>query len=917
MSGRSLNALLMKILAVCLIAGCFTVSASFAQSRGNGPEDFYYSNGKKVPVMVFLDRIGVITSEKVKPEQARAFIRSLGLRIIQEYPGGMVILGLNTAQERNQVVKFARDVRRRGGEIIKDAGIVIISKEDTTPMVVTDEFIALFKSQVTRAQIEELNRSNGVEIVRADKFVKNQFLLRTTDNSRADALLTANFYHDNQRLVLFAHPNFWVIYERNETIPTDPLFSNQWQHRNTGASGGTVDADADTSMAWDITMGNPSIVIAVVDNGFDLTHEDLAPNLYTNPGEIAGNGIDDDGNGFIDDVNGWDFIGNDNDPSPVAVGDNHGTAVSGVAAARGNNALGGLGSCPNCRIMTLNVFSNCAIGNTGCTSNVMAFANAIGYAQSKGARIINNSWGQGSSGTAATVVVNAVNNAVTAGSVVFFSGGNSPSSGWCGASYPSLPNVIAVSSSSNRDRRVTGHAFGNCIDILAPTRWGAQDSSPTGTLAITTTDRTGTAGYNNADASCLGGLSEGSNRNYTSCFSGTSSASPLAAGIGGLILSANSSLTPLQVRQLLQDTGDKIEDSIGSYAEATGFSTPVSGIATHSYGRINAFEAVRIAAAAPLGKAGVDIFIRDNRLDWGNTEQPSNTLFEPTRGFIPHWQSVDIKVDAPPYQTAPTNNAAFEAFTDENAESGSLNKVYVRVRNRGPVTATSVTVKLHWAFAGAGLPALPGDFWSAFPADSSNTTIWNPLGVQPVTNLAYSGSSVANTSSDGAQIVAFDFNGPPLDPTATDPNHFCLFAVLNSSQDLALPKSRPTIPSDFVPDMITPTDNNVTHRNISVVDSVHSDTFIDRLYVANPTRETARAVIRLDAPRGWKVTSNKFKFNKPFSLKPSERVLVTFKVIPPPGRVMGTLTFIQETTVGKTKIVGGMTYRFGLAKNYP
>jgi hypothetical protein len=374
----------------------------------------------------------------------------------------------------------------------------------------------------------------------------------------------------------------------------------------------------------------------------------------------------------------------------------------------------------------------------------------------------------------------------------------------------------------------------------------------------------------------------------------------------------------LQVRRLLQDTGDKIEDSIGSYAEATGFSTPGSGTATHSFGRINAFEAVRIAAAAPSGKAGVDVFIRDNRLDWGNTEQPSNTLFEPTRGFIPHWRSVDIKVDAPPYQPAPTTNAAFEAFADENAESGSLNKVYVRVRNRGPVTATTVTVKLHWAFAGAGLPALPGDFWSAFPADSATITIWHPLGVQPVTNLAYSGSSIANTGSDVAQIVSFDFNGPVLDPTAPDPNHFCLFAVLNSSQDLALPKSRPTIASDFVPDMLTPVDNNVTHRNISVVNEVLSDRFTDRFYLANPLKEEARVVIRFDAPKGWKVTSDKIPLDKAFTLKPSERVLFTFQVTPPNRRAEGTLTFIQETTVGKTRIMGGMTYIFGPEKKkYP
>src|SRR5262249_44726592 len=142
--------------------------------------------------------------------------------------------------------------------------------------------------------------------------------------------------------------------------------------------------------------------------------------------------------------------------------------------------------------------------------------------------------------------------------------------------------------------------------------------------------------------------------------------------------------------------------------------------ATHSWGRLNAFEAVRIATpVAQGGKGGVDIPVRDNRLDRGNTGQPSYVTFEPTRGFIGFWQSMDIKVDAPPYQTPPTA-ATSDAFVDENPSAipGDINRVYVRVRNRGPVTASSVTVKaalgsIRNRFAGiaAGLlDRFPGGF---------------------------------------------------------------------------------------------------------------------------------------------------------------------------------------------------------------
>lgn len=877
---------------------------------GQEEQDFFYANGKKIPVSVSRDRLGAIGRDRVTAKQVKPFVEPLGFDLMQELSGGMFILKLRQPTDRPGILKLAREVRRRGADLFRDVGFVVQVQGESTPTVVTDEFIAQFKPDVKKDQIEAFNRSNGVDSVRQEPFVKNQFLLRVAETSPSDALHIANRYQESP-LVLFSHPNFWSIYERNETIPNDALFGSQWHHRNTGPSGGTADADADTSMAWDLTLGNAATLIAIVDNGFDLTHEDLSANLFTNPGEIPNNGIDDDGNGFIDDVNGWDFIGNDNNPSPVAAGDNHGTAVTGVAVAQGNNTVGVSGACPNCRFLPLNVFSNCAVGGGGCTSSLAAFANAINYAAAMGANVINNSWGQGPTGTAATVIVNAINNAAAAGALVFFSGGNQSSAGFCTASYPSLVNVFAVSSSSNRDRKVIGHAFGNCIDILAPTRWSPNDPTPTGTLAITTTDRTGTAGYNTTDPQCIGGLTEPANTNYTNCFSGTSSASPLAAGIAGLIFSANPGLLARwQVHRLLQDTADKIEDSVGAYADATGFSSPASGTATHSWGRINAFEAVRVAApAAQGGKGGVDIFLRDNRLDWGNTEQPSNVLFEPTRGFIGHWQSMDIKVDAPPYQTAPTA-ATFDAFIDEtpSAVAGDVNRVYVRVRNRGPVTASSVTVKLHWTQFGTALPALPADFWTAFPADSIDTSQWHPLGVENITNLAYSGATVAGcpgraqppcvvdldgdgdttdpgeTTADAAQVVQFNFPAPTVDPNK--PNHFCLLAIVDSPQDPVSVASK----ASLVVDNITPTDNNVTHRNYQNLSTMTEQDFVERFFVRNPTEKAVQVRLVLAAPERWRVTLDKLGFDKAFALKPGEEVLVAAKIAAPALGQKGVVT---------------------------
>ena len=184
------------------------------------------------------------------------------------------------------------------------------------------------------------------------------------------------------------------------TTPDDPQFDQQWQYINTGQSGGTAGADIDADLAWDITTGGltvqgDTIVVCIIDGGFEITHEDLADNIWYNYAEIPNNGIDDDNNGFVDDRRGWNTgQGNDN----VTQGDApfHGTAVAGIVGAKGNNGVGVAGVNWNVKMMLVS-------GGTGVESEVLeAYSYPLGFRKKynetngqEGAFVVatNASWG--------------------------------------------------------------------------------------------------------------------------------------------------------------------------------------------------------------------------------------------------------------------------------------------------------------------------------------------------------------------------------------------------------------------------------------------------------------------------------------------------------------------------------------------
>jgi subtilisin family serine protease len=193
-------------------------------------------------------------------------------------------------------------------------------------------------------------------------------------------------------------------YRTLEAIPNDPRFAEQWGLLN---SGQTVDGllgkagnDIDVVNAWNRTVGTPNTVVADIDSGYRADSPDLGPVEWTNPGEIPGNGIDDDHDGYVDDVHGWDFVGEsvnspteDNDPTDSnVISGGHGVHTAGIIGAAGNNGVGISGVAQNVRIMPLRVCANETPANeVRCPFS--AIIAAINYAGNNGARVANLSLG--------------------------------------------------------------------------------------------------------------------------------------------------------------------------------------------------------------------------------------------------------------------------------------------------------------------------------------------------------------------------------------------------------------------------------------------------------------------------------------------------------------------------------------------
>jgi subtilisin family serine protease len=253
-------------------------------------------------------------------------------------------------------------------------------------------------------------------------------------------------------------------------VPNDPRFAEQWGLENTGQGGGIADVDLNAAAAWDASTGSGSVVVVVLDTGIDTAHPDLAANLWVNPGEIAANGLDDEGNGYVDDVHGINVA-----PGAVAEGnphdDNgHGTAVSGVIAARGDNGVGISGVAWQASVAACKFLD--ATGDGNLSGAVTCLDYVAGLAAS-GVNVVatNNSWG---SVWFSAVVRDAIREQVEHGVLFVAAAGNSgfdndDQTAWVyPASYDS-PNIISVAVTNASDALWSVSSYGrHTVHVGAP-----------------------------------------------------------------------------------------------------------------------------------------------------------------------------------------------------------------------------------------------------------------------------------------------------------------------------------------------------------------------------------------------------------------------------------------------------------------
>lgn len=477
-----------------------------------------------------------------------------------------------------------------------------------TLVYLTDELAVQFRDGLSLMQVEAIATAVGLRLFQRIEGIAQGFVFRVTKAAHSNPIKLANQLM-RQPDVLTAEPN---VVTRTQKLyrPADSDYGQQWYLHHNGGPQLENGSHISVEPAWDVTRGDRSIVVAVIDDGFDLNHPDFQ------------------GEGKL--VAPYDRKGQDGVPQAEGRNENHGTACAGVAIAE-ENRVGIVGVAPGCSFMP--------IRSSGFLDD-RAIEDLFQWATNQGAAVISCSWGPALNYYPLSLRQRAaISRAVTQGRggkgcVIVFAAGNAnrpvngtiAEQGWADAKlntstnwlngFALHPDVISVAASTSLNRKAAYSNWGATISVAAPS-----NNAPPGTWmqnagyvytappiqgnllgrGVFTSDRQGSAGYDSGS--------------YTPSFGGTSSACPVVAGVAALVLSVNPDLTAGEVKQILQDTADKITDPEAD--PQLGFRRGTYDANGHSqwfgYGKVNALKAVKAA------QQRIRPIVVSRRLHQGNT----------------------------------------------------------------------------------------------------------------------------------------------------------------------------------------------------------------------------------------------------------------------------------------------------------
>ncbi|MBI4652573.1 S8 family serine peptidase [Candidatus Desantisbacteria bacterium] len=369
-------------------------------------------------------------------------------------PGWAVLLaGQNKGYFYNSDKK-ADSAKSKNDRLLKKGGDSKVNGSET------GEILVKFKPNASKAGIDAAHKK--IRALVKTKFKKTGIqVIKMPAGMKIEKVIE---YYKNNTDVEYAEPNFRIKLKA-VVMPNDPKFSEQWGLNNTGQSGGTADADIDAPDAWGLFKGDSSFVVGMLDSGIDYTHEDLKNNIWINPYEIAGDGIDNDENGYVDDIYGLNAINNDGN----LMDDNgHGTHIAGIIGGAGNNNKGIAGVSWNVKLMGLKCFDEDGYGDVGDAIECMEYVLDL---KKKGIniKVINNSW---SINEYSFGLFDLVKNLRDADILLVAAAGNESADNDLVKSYPAnfnLDNIISVAATDKYDTLASFSNYGiYSVDLAAP-----------------------------------------------------------------------------------------------------------------------------------------------------------------------------------------------------------------------------------------------------------------------------------------------------------------------------------------------------------------------------------------------------------------------------------------------------------------